>query len=353
MNHLQKQNILRFGALIALAFSAWACQVPAPKGADGEGQGDGQLVISDLLNAFEDVSSEFQEMAKPNQVEAWVDKLIVKVQPGKEMQQVATLKEGEKAEYLYQRTMRKSEFILREQRYYEPWILIKTKDGIMGWVHEGGVRYVSPDFNNLLTELTQPTSPNARTRSADPVAAAPNLNDRTIVPGKRVGPIKLTTTEEDLIRMFGPSAIGRGQVKAADGKDEPCTTVLQGTNDELRIAWKDDARTKVKAVYFLRPNAKWYTKEGLTVGMPLMELTKANKSPLSFYGLNWAYSGTVSSWRSGAMKKYDKYFYVVLAPTTRSAKAIENFKGNQIFTSNTKGVESLGLMVEKVVVYLD
>ncbi|MDX1905839.1 MAG: hypothetical protein SF053_02315 [Bacteroidia bacterium] len=319
------------------------CQPPAtPGAADQPGQ---RVAPEQVVQGLQTVSTEFQELARPNKVQAWVDNLIVKVQPGKDMPQIATMREGETAEYLYQRTIRKTEFTLRGQRFYEPWILIRTQAGLMGWVHEGGVRFVQQD---IVTRST-PTDPNARVATPAPPAVTDAFK---VIPGRQVGPIRLTTTENDLVKQYGPQHLGHSEVETTEGNKEPCTVLFGGDSDEIRITWQNESRTKVKAVYFDKPNTQWTLGTGLKPGIPLAELIKFNRGPFSFYGFNWGYSGTVSSWRAGALAPYEKKFYLVLG-TQASAETVARFNGNQIFTTNTEGVDALGLYVKRIVVYLD
>ncbi|MDX2248573.1 MAG: hypothetical protein SF052_17440 [Bacteroidia bacterium] len=341
--------IARYSLIILLAIVS-ACEVP-------QGQGNGtpglsQETVGNFVEGLQDVSTEFKELAKPNKVQAWVDNLIVKAQPGgKDMPQVAVMQEGETADYLYQRTVRKSEFLLRGQRFMEPWILIRTQDGTMGWVHEGGVRFIGTDLNNLLS-IGQNTDPNARTRSLDQPENTNPSQDRQVIPGQRVGAIRLKSTETELMGIYGPTNVSRGVVDVPGGQQEACTILLGGTQDELRITWKDDSHSQVKAVYIIQPNARWFTRQGLTVGISLAELTKVNKAPVNFYGFNWTYSGTVNSWKNGSLNPYEKYFYVVLSPQA-SPSLINKYEGNQVFSSNDEGIELLNIYVSRVVVYLD
>ncbi|RMG30895.1 MAG: SH3 domain-containing protein [Bacteroidetes bacterium] len=322
---------------------------------EGEG-GVSTPGFEDLLQGFQSVSQEAQELARPNKVEAWVDKLAVKAQPGEDMPTIARLKEGEVVEYLYQRTIRKSTFTLRGQEYSQPWILVKLPDGQMGWVHEGGVRYVQPELTDLFsTGADDPNNPYTRARSLNAPAqpAAPAGPNWTIVPGKSAGNIRLNTSEAELIKLYGSPNVTRGNVQVSQSQTKDCTILFPNTQDEMRITWKDDSRSKVEAVYLTKPNAHWHLNTGVKVGMSLLDLTKANKSPLSFYGFNWEYSGTVSSWRNGVLRKYDKFFYVVLVPVGASKADLAQFQGNKVFSSNTKGVDKLNLHVGKIVIYLD
>lgn len=357
---------MRYILPLFLTLLMYAACEPLPPRQEGGGEGTGvgistgnpkaDQVVEGFLEGVSNLSVEFQELARPNKVQAWVDNLIVNGQPGKGMPKVATLKEGEIATYLKQRTVRKSEFKLRDQRYYEPWILIRTQDSIMGWVHEGGIRYVEEDLLSLLKGGNNSGTSSQRTRGlSDAPQPEADALDFQFIPGTRVGPIKLNTSEEALLRIYGPGNVARGTVRTTGDKTEACTVLMTGTNNELRITWKDDNRSRVKAIYFDRPGARWLSKEGLKVGMEMLDLTKANKSPISFYGFNWEYSGTVSSFRNGRLGKYEKYFYAVLSP--RNAGQVshiqKNFMGDQVFSSNKDGVEQLDLVVSRLVVYLD
>ncbi|MFK7922975.1 MAG: hypothetical protein AB8H47_13510 [Bacteroidia bacterium] len=354
-----------------LILSQFACEPPKAASEQAEGEGGGNAIdfpfqlnddgIQQIVEGITTLGSDLQEKARPNKVQAWVDKLVVKSQPGKDMPQVALMNEGEVAEYLYQRTVSRSEYNLRGQRFYEPWILIRTEAGQMGWVHEGGVRYMDASLTEFLDQLAGPTSSpapaaNMRVRGTGiPEPAKKEISpaqDRLIIPGRQVGAIKLKTSETELIQLYGANQVGRSKVVLQDKTKEECTVVFGGTNDEIRITWKTDDHKVIKAIYFDRPGAKWFTRQGLHVGISLSELVKANKSPLNFYGFNWEYGGTVSAWRNGLMKSYDRHFYIVLNPGIRG-KIIDQFQGNKVFSSNDKGIEALQIYVQRLVVYLD
>ncbi|MEL7529891.1 MAG: hypothetical protein AAFN10_01210 [Bacteroidota bacterium] len=355
-----------------LILSQFACEPPQAKGESADGEGGGLIDypfqlnddgIQQIVEGITTLGADLQEKARPNKVQAWVDKLVVKAQPGKDMPQITLMNEGEVAEYLYQRTVSRSEYNLRGQRFYEPWILIRTQDGQMGWVHEGGVRYMDASLTEFLDQLagtnnsnTAAPAPNMRVRGTGvPQAAKKEVTpaqDRLVIPGRQVGAIKLNTSETELIQIFGANQVGRSTVVLPDKSKEECTVVFGGSNDEIRITWKGNDHKSIKAVYFDRPGAKWFTRQGLHVGISLSELVKANKSPLNFYGFNWEYGGTVSAWRNGLLKSYDRHFYVVLNPGIRG-KVMDQFQGNKVFSSNDKGIEALQIYVQRVVVYLD
>lgn len=342
--------LMRIGILGLLASLLWACQPPNAQQQGGQPglapKSEQDEFTQQVVEGATDVATEFKELSKPNRVQVWVDALLVKAQPGKDMPKLATLHDGDKVEYLYQRTIRKSEATLGGQRYYQPWILIKLADGTMGWVHEGGVRYLEPEANPL-----RDANQSKKTAIQDGI---PENNDWRIVPGRRVGSISIRTTEADLVRMFGLESVARGKVSTSASKQEDCTILLPGRDEELRIVWKDADHTRIKAVYVLKPGSQWQLTDGIRVGTSLADLTKLNEAPVSFYGFQWEYSGTISSYRNGRLAKFEKGFYMALAPSRNTSSSLTNqYRGDKVFSSNAEGVDAMSLFVEKIVVYLD
>jgi hypothetical protein len=317
----------------------------------------------ELIGVLNDATQEFQEMTKPNTVRSWVDNLKVKAQPGKDMPQVAIMKEGEEARYLFQRTMRKESYKLRDQSYHDSWYLIRTQDSVVGWVHGGGILFVRQDLADIFKPPQNRPAANQRTRSfVDDAQGTMSPEEQLererldflVIPGERVGPIRVNTSEEELIRMYGPS-VARGQLKIF-GKMENVNTLFKGTPEALAIQWKDPVeRTQIKAVHIVGNDGKWHSYEGLQAGLSLLDLTKVNKSPVNFFGFNWEYAGVIDSYQKGILNKQKKFFYIVLAPRNRQAVKdfMPGFSGNKLFSSQTTGVDKLDLIVDSFVVYLD
>ncbi len=354
---LQQSRHILMAAICLMVGGMASCELP-PQSQSGDETAPSQPrlspkrtgeVVERIVESLGEASAEWEELTRSDQVQAWVDELIVKAQPGVDMPEVARLQEGEMARYLHQRTAGKVAFSLRGQRYKKPWILIETQAGVMGWVHEGGVRYVTPALMRWLAR--DQTTPNARTRQAEPTSD-PSA-ERVVIVGQRVGPIRKKTSEEELIRIYGISQVGRSTVHAPGKGDQPCSVVFPGSQDELRITWEDEARTRVEAVYILRSGSSWFTPQGLRHGLDLAELTKVNQAPLSFYGLEWTYAGTVNDWKSGRLAPYRKQFYVMLTPRDAPQALLKQFKGDKLFSSNHPKVEGLNLYLDHWVVYLD
>ena len=351
---LTAANLLKIFSFSALLYIVGCAPPDTQQNIPGAEQLPNGELLNNLIDGAQELSIELQEVAKPNQVEAWVDQLIVKAQPGVKMPEVAKMREGEIATYLKQRTIRRSEFKLRGQRYYEPWILIRTKDSIMGWVHQGGVKFVEPDLVDLL-KGNKPAN-NVQTRNLNPQARAiPEPIDYSFIPGKKAGFIDLGTTEEGLIKEFGPNQVRRGTISTSSVNVEFCTILFPDSPDEVNITWKTEDRKKVKAIYFDKYLSNWKMNNGLKVGMSLLDLCKVNEAPLNFYGFNWEYGGTIESWQNGKMAAYQRNFYAVLNPRSGkfTGEQSRRFAGDKVFTSNTEGVDQLDLVVSRIVIYLD
>lgn len=309
--------------------------------------------IVDLIDAAEDLSVELTEKGLPDKVEAWVDNLIITAQPGSGMPEIARMKAGDKATYLHQRTLLRKEAVLRGQRFKARYILIQLGSGQMGWVHEGGIKYVYPRFQKVIDEVVATaTSTNQRTRGGSAVAVLPATEQRVIVPGIKVGPIRKNTSQEDLVEIYGGTRVGLSTVSTPEG-DEPCTVVFPGEPSELRITWKNTERTQIKAVYIDKRESTWFTREGLGVGLPLTEIAKVNQHPFSFYGLGWQYGGVIESWKNGSMGKYQKAFYAVISSAKTNAAIPSNLTGDKLISSNDSGADGVDLVLGRLVVYLD
>ncbi|MEL6253053.1 MAG: hypothetical protein AAFR87_13650 [Bacteroidota bacterium] len=339
-------------SLISLGF--YGCEPIVPGSQSGNNSSGKSTEIteplSNLIGIAENFSVEAQELSKPGKVRSWVDGLIVTQQPGMRELEVGKMKNGEEAEFLYQRTLRKVKRNLRGQDFYERYILIRMKDGQMGWVHEGGVRYIRPAFENLINELlTNPSDPNKRTRGP---GVSPSM-DYMVIPGQRVGPIRKSTSEQDLLQIYGAGQVHRGYVATYDNPQRECTVVYPATPNEIKIVWENADRSRIKEIHFLKESSNWFTPEGLTTGMDFSEVIKANKAPISIYGFKWEYSGTVNSWGKGSISRYNNKFYTVFSPRIPIAQVPAKFIGNKVLSSNATDLDAIYPYLEKMVVYLD
>lgn len=347
------RSLYLLSAFLTVPMVLQSCYPPNQPGVAGEAVPAERYAtpIVELIDAAEDLSVELKEKGLPNQVEAWVDDLIVTAQPGADMPEVTRLKSGESATYLHQRTLLRKEAVLRGQRFKARYILIRLSTGQMGWVHEGGVRYVYPQYQKVLDEIrTVPASSSQRMRGLTEGMTPTDL--RIIVPGIKVGPITRHTSQEDLVELYGGTQVGLSTITTPEG-EEGCTVIFPGEPSELRITWKDTDRTRIKAVYIDKSESTWFTREGMGVGLPLSEIAKVNQHPFRFYGLNWQYGGVVEDWNNGTMARYKGKCYAVMA-VSKSDQGIPSFlEGDQLISSNEAGIDGIDLVLSRLVIYLD
>ena len=112
-----------------------------------------------------------------------------------------------------------------------------------------------------------------------------------IIPGVRIGPIGQRTTEAELIATFGELDVRRERVYLTEGFCTLGTRVLPGTPDELQIAWRDSARTRIAMIRFQGEDARWHTPSGVRIGTTLKELEEISQSVIEFSGFGWDLGG--------------------------------------------------------------
>ena len=132
--------------------------------------------------------------------------------------------------------------------------------------------------------------------------AAREADDRTIVPGDRVGPITRVTTLADLRRIYGDANVRIEDVDVGEGETAPGATVYP--DDSLRrvqVAFRDSAGSVPRFVTIRGDTSAWHTGAGLTLGTRLARLTQLNGRPFTLSGFGWDYAGTVISWNGGRL----------------------------------------------------
>ena len=353
---------MRYLIIPFLCFFCFACRpTPTKKKEDGspatpttdrgiEPKTDEDESDAALRHTGEEVV-EYNEMTKPKRVRCWVDGLIMKQFPGNDMPKVGTMRLDEEAGYLYQRTARLSEYVFRGQKFTDAWYLVQNKAGIMGWVHGGGLKFVETSPEVIRGNEGQ-TDANARKAENGNL---PTENDWVFLPGKRIGSISRNTSEEKLVSLFGPNNLKRGKVVTIGAATEACTYIYKDTPDEIALTWKDDTRTKVKAVYMGTFGGKWHSPSGIKIGMSLGDLAKLNEAAILFYGFAGEYSGTISDWKKGKISPATKGFYLVLHydENKSSKEFLAQVKQEKTFNSNAEPFRHVEVYIKRIVVYLD
>ena len=134
-------------------------------------------------------------------------------------------------------------------------------------------------------------------------------HDWRIVPGVRVGPITAASSEPDLRRAFGGSAVVNEEVDVGEGMTEPGTVIYKrDPSRALSILWDGEGANKHPATIFVcyglaEGSCRWQTGDGIRFGTTLRELEALNRRPFVLTGFGWDYSGTVVSWEEGELAR--------------------------------------------------
>ncbi|MEJ2244849.1 MAG: hypothetical protein P8Y80_02000 [Acidobacteriota bacterium] len=120
--------------------------------------------------------------------------------------------------------------------------------------------------------------------------------DWICIPGVKVGPITSTTSESDLMEIFGKANVLREEIHIDEGYFEIGTSVFKGTPNEMSIFWKQQEVSDPKfprRVIIQSAGTNWKTEDGLTIGTTIEELLKINGDHFTFAGFGWDYEGVV------------------------------------------------------------
>lgn len=126
--------------------------------------------------------------------------------------------------------------------------------------------------------------------------------DRTIVPGVRVGPITRTTTLAELQRIYGSASVRAEAIDVGEGETAPGATIFP--EDSLRrvqVAFVDSAGSAPRFIAIRGDSSLWHTDHGVTLGTRLGRLGALNGRPFVLLGFAWDYEGTVVSWNGGTL----------------------------------------------------
>lgn len=142
-------------------------------------------------------------------------------------------------------------------------------------------------------------APAAPAPQAEPAAPTVASEDWTL-PGT-LGPL---TTRHALETRFGKANVREETFDGAEGIGTYPALVVFPDDPARRLELVLDAEDKDAPIQELRvpaPGSRWRDASGLRTGMTLAELVALNGAPISFYGLEWDYGGTVQDWHGGKL----------------------------------------------------
>lgn len=131
-------------------------------------------------------------------------------------------------------------------------------------------------------------------------AAATPAAETWELPGS-LGPL---TTRLELEARFGKDNVRQETFDGAEGIGTYPVLVVFPDDPRKRLELVLDEGNPDSPIQELRvtsTDSLWHDASGLRPGMTLAELVALNGAPVSFYGLDWDYGGTVQDWHGGKL----------------------------------------------------
>ncbi|MCL1635207.1 hypothetical protein M2650_11285 [Luteimonas sp. SX5] len=108
----------------------------------------------------------------------------------------------------------------------------------------------------------------------------------------------------DLQARFGEANVRTGEVPGAEG--ETVSGIVLFPDDPKRRAYlyfdDEKALAGLNLVRAFDHETQWSLDNGLRIGTPLKEVVAMNGKPIKYYGLDWDYGGTVTSFNGGKLE---------------------------------------------------
>lgn len=183
---------------------------------------------------------------------------------------------------------------------------------------------------------TQPAAKPEKTESAE----IP-LDDLTIVPGKRVGPIEKGMTLFGLKTLLGQGKVKAAEIYVGEGNSEPGAKLYEGTNKELEILFNQEGDER-EIVSIRIVGKAWKTKEGLRIGSTLEEVEKINGKPFEIWGFSWDFGGFATFEKGGTLKDTLSIRFGVKGDTH------ESIVGDQLVPTTNKKLRAAKPFVEQI-----
>jgi hypothetical protein len=184
-------------------------------------------------------------------------------------------------------------------------------------------------------------------------------HDWVVVPGERVGPVRISTTKSELIALFGAEVVKDGEINVGEGDMHPGTLVYpDDPSQRLAILWEQGKSKRIDVCYGLRDGVcRWKTPQGVSIGTELKEIEKLNARPFKLAGFAWDYEGTIVSWEDGKLSRLFKSgeLYLRLHPARpggNSPPEAEQVRGDRFFFSSHPAMRKLNPTVYQMIVIL-
>jgi hypothetical protein len=172
----------------------------------------------------------------------------------------------------------------------------------------------------------------------------------TIEPKTRVGEISPTSTESDLIKIYGKKNVKRSKIAVGEGELVEGTILFPNTPDEITIEWKEKLKYPER-ITISHPNTSWKIISGVKIGTTLEQLEVINKSKFKLTGFEWDYPGRTVSWENGILPV--QLQLDLSSDTDISFEELNQVSGDGEFSSNNEIIRKMKLRVERIFIRWD
>ena len=204
-----------------------------------------------------------------------------------------------------------------EREFYRVYVGFNIQDGGPGHQSRWATFLVHKDRTEILwANYLNPNSyvPLSDWRKYVNVPPAAGVNDWMCIPFLRAGPIRPSSSIDDLIRMFGLENVQQRTVYGAEGVEKfEATIIFPETPNQLIVFWQDNKYGTVpSSVSIRKQGSAWKTVQDIQIGTNLTELNAINGRPFSFFGFGWDYGGSIHAhWNGGSMASVKGLFLVL------------------------------------------
>jgi hypothetical protein len=189
---------------------------------------------------------------------------------------------------------------------------------------------------------------------ASPAPSDSALSEWQIVPRRSTGPLTTETSEADLRRRYGPTAVDSSRIQIGEGETMAGTVLYPG--DSLRraeIVWQDSAQRRRPARIILRGNqSRWQLDRGISLGTSLQELERLNGRPFTLAGFGWDYAGVVTDWKGGALDSLlaGVKLYLDPGPAQSESAPYSQVLGDRDYSSSLPAMQQLNPRITQIFV---
>jgi hypothetical protein len=179
--------------------------------------------------------------------------------------------------------------------------------------------------------------------------------DWTIEPGKRVGALRASGSEQDLIRAYGAANVRDTSIVLGEGETARGTMLFpDDPQRRLEVIWSDPSQKRGPRRIVLRgERSRWMLPRDVSLGTSLSGLVEKNGAPFQLAGFGWDYAGVVYSWSGGALDSLmTRSVKLYLEPRIedRGGPEYSSVLGDRDYSSNLPAMKKLNPRVYQIFV---